>query len=108
MFFNSEMVPFMEFWAASASGSPALRERLKDHFHMVYSTFRGLVSQLIQEGIEREEFQPGVNTEAVASVVVGAWDALLLQAWFDPEFDPAQMFKGFLPVLLRGLSQKVS
>jgi AcrR family transcriptional regulator len=98
----------MEFWAASASGSPKLRERLKDHFHTVYSAFRGLVSQLIGEGIERGEFQPDINTEAVASVLVGAWDALLLQAWFDPDFDPERTFKGFFPVLLRGLSGNVS
>ncbi len=97
----------MEFWAASASGSPKLRRRFKDYFHTVYSEFRGLVSKLIREGMERGEFNKGVAPEAVASVLVGAWDALLLQAWFDEDFDPGQTFKEFLPVLLCGLSANV-
>jgi AcrR family transcriptional regulator len=98
----------MEFWAASASGAPRLREGLKDYFHSVYRAFRLLIAGLIQEGIERGEFQSGIDMEAVASVLVGTWDALLLQAWFDPHFDPDQTFKGFLPVLLRGLSGPAS
>ena len=74
----------------------------------MYRAFRLLIAGLIQEGIERGEFQSGIDMEAVASVLVGTWDALLLQAWFDPHFDPDQTFKGFLPVLLRGLSGPAS
>jgi len=97
----------MEFWAASASGSPKLRRRFKDYFHTVYSEFRGLVSKLIREGTERGEFRPDVVPGAVAAVLVGTWDALFLQAWFDENFDPGRTFKEFLPVLLRGLSANV-
>jgi AcrR family transcriptional regulator len=93
----------MEFWAASASGSPQLRQRFKDYFNWVYGDFRGLVSGLIREGIERGEFSTDVNPEAVAAVLVGTWDALLLQAWFDDDFDPADTLKDFIPVLLQGL-----
>ena len=95
----------MEFWAASASGSPQLRQRLKDYFNRVYDEFRGLVSGLIRDGMERGEFDPDIDPGAVASVLVGTWDALLLQAWFDDDFDPAGTLKRFVPVLLRGLSR---
>lgn len=35
--------------------------------------------------------------------IAGAADALLLQAWFDPSFDPLRTAKEFMEVVLRGL-----
>ena len=94
----------MEFWAASASGSPQLRQRFKEYFNKAYEGFRVLISGLIEEGINRGEFNSDVDPRAVASVLVGTWDALFLQAWFDESFDPSEALEGFIPVLLRGLS----
>jgi len=62
------------------------------------------VSSLIQDGIDGGEFDKHVDTEAVASALVGAWDALFLQAWFDPDFDPLDTAQKFLKVVLRGLA----
>jgi hypothetical protein len=39
----------------------------------------------------------------VAAALVGTWDALFLQAWFDDGFDPAATANDFLDTLLRGL-----
>jgi hypothetical protein len=44
-----------------------------------------------------------VDPEAVAAALVGAWDALLLQAWFDETFDPLTTAKQYVAVLIRGL-----
>jgi len=94
----------MEFWSASASSQ--MRERFKQAFKNGYSDFRQIVSTLIREGIERGEFQPNVDTESVAAALVGTWDALLLQAWFDDDFNPLTAARGFMTVVINGLTAK--
>ena len=91
----------MEFWSASASSQ--MRERFKQAFKNGYSDFRQIVSALIREGIQGGEFRPEVDAESVAAALVGAWDALLLQAWFDEGFDPQTTAKRFMAVLISGL-----
>jgi len=92
----------MEFWSASASSET--RERFQQAFRQSYRDFRAIVSSLIRDGIERGDFRPDVGVESVAAALVGTWDALLLQAWFDDSFDHRIAAKEFLAVVLRGLS----
>ena len=94
----------MEFWSASASSQ--MRERFKQAFKNGYSDFRQIVSTLIRDGIERGEFQPHVDIESVAAALVGTWDALLLQAWFDGDFNPLTAARGFMTVVINGLTAK--
>jgi AcrR family transcriptional regulator len=94
----------MEFWSASASSR--MRQRFKKAFREGYKDFRQLVSALISDGIETGEFQPEVDAESVAAALVGAWDALLLQAWFDEGFDPLTTSRKFMAVLINGLVSK--
>ena len=91
----------MEFWSASASSQ--MRERFKQAFKNGYSDFRQIVSALIREGIQGGEFRPEVDAESVAAALVGTWDALLLQAWFDEDFDPQTTARRFMAVLISGL-----
>ena len=72
----------------------------------MYQEFRGIVKALIHEGMRRGEFQSDINPESVAAALVGAWDALFLQAWFDQDFDPLNTARDFLTVVIRGLSAK--
>jgi len=94
----------MEFWSASASSS--MRQRFKQAFREGYRDFRQIVSALIRDGIEAGEFQPEVDAESVAAALVGTWDALLLQAWFDEGFDPLTTARKFMAVLMSGLTSK--
>ena len=94
----------MEFWAASSSSQ--LRDRFKENFRIMYQEFRGIVESLVHEGIERGEFRADINPESVAAALVGAWDALFLQAWFDQDFDPLTTAKDFLAVVVQGLSNR--
>jgi AcrR family transcriptional regulator len=91
----------MEFWAASASSQMKLR--FKGYFRQAYEDFRSVVAALVREGIERGEFQEDIVPESVAAALVGTWDALLLQAWFDETFDPLTTARDFVAVLIRGL-----
>jgi len=94
----------MEFWSASASSR--MRQRFKQAFREGYRDFRRIVSALIRDGIETGEFQPEVDAESVAAALVGTWDALLLQAWFDEGFDPLTTARRFMAVLISGLASK--
>jgi AcrR family transcriptional regulator len=92
----------MEFWAASSS--TPMRQRFKGAFKQMYDDYRKIVSALIQEGIKSGEFRADVKPEPVAAALVGTWDALFLQAWFDDSFDPAATANDFLDTVLRGLT----
>lgn len=92
----------MEFWAASSSNQ--MRQRFKAAFKQLYDDYRRIVSALIQEGIKSGEFRSDVKPEPMAAALVGTWDALFLQAWFDDGFDPAATAKDFLDTVLQGLS----
>jgi AcrR family transcriptional regulator len=96
----------MEFWSASASSQ--MRRRFKSAFREAYQHFRSVVAGLLQEGIERGEFRPEVEVESVAAALVGTWDALLLQAWFDEGFDPMSTARSFWIALNRGLASQDS
>lgn len=92
----------MEFWAASASSQ--MKQRFKGYFRQAYEDFRRIVAALIREGIEHGEFREDIVPESVAAALVGTWDALLLQAWFDETFDPLTTARNFVAVLIRGLA----
>ena len=92
----------MEFWAASSSTQ--MRQRFKSAFKQLYDNYRHLVSDLIREGIKSGQFRSDIKPEAVAAALVGTWDALFLQAWFDSSFDPAATANDFLDTVLRGLA----
>jgi AcrR family transcriptional regulator len=92
----------MEFWAASSSTQ--MRQRFKTAFKQLYDDYRRIVSALIQDGIKTGEFRSDVKSEPVAAALVGTWDALFLQAWFDESFDPAATARDFLYTVLHGLA----
>ena len=94
----------IEFWAASSSSQ--IRDRFKEDFRRMYNEFRGLVVALIRDGIERGEFRPDVDAASIAAALVGTWDALFIQAWFEKKFDPLITARNFLKVLIRGLSNE--
>jgi len=94
----------MEFWAASSSSQ--MQDRFKTNFRNTYQEFRDVVKSLIQEGIERGEFRSDINPDAIAAAVVGAWDALFLQAWFEDDFDPVMIAREFLPIIIKGISRR--
>ena len=91
----------MEFWAASSSSQ--LRERFKHSFREMYEGYRLIIASLIREGVQHGEFRSDVVPESIAAALVGSWDALFLQAWFDERFDPQKTAQDFLDVILRGL-----
>ncbi|MDY6903228.1 MAG: TetR/AcrR family transcriptional regulator [Thermodesulfobacteriota bacterium] len=93
----------LEFWAASVTGSAEMREKLKMAFQDIYRKFRLLCASIINDGIGRGEFRAGIDSEAIASAIVGSWDGLCLQSWFEDDFDIEKTIAAYTDTLLRGL-----
>jgi hypothetical protein len=91
----------LEFWSATTALTG--RSRFKEAFQTGYSQCRRVVAALIQEGMDHGEFRSGVNPWMIASALIGSWDALLLQAWLDPAFDPVHASQSHMQVIVAGL-----
>ncbi len=85
-----------------------MRERFKEAFRQNYAEFRDIISSLIQEGIERGEFRSDLDPDSLAAVLIGAWDAIGLQAWFDDSFDLMAASKNFMTCIISGMTAKPS
>lgn len=93
----------LEFWSATAA-LPG-RRRFREAFKKGYEGFRQQLATLINAGMASGEFKADVNTERIASALIGSWDALLFQAWLDPEFDPLGATRDHMQVVVAGLRQ---
>ena len=98
---KGEFTLMMEFWAASASSQ--IRDRFRQAFRTLYGHYRAIIADLLHEGISRGEYPAGVAVDSIAAAMVGAWDAMFLQAWFDDDFDLHQVAADFIQVMIRGL-----
>ncbi len=94
----------MEFWAASSTSE--VRDKFKEIFKNGYREFRGLIEGFIREGMEKGEFRQELDVSAIAASLVGTLDALLLQRWFDEEFDPVAANAGYIKTLIKGMKKE--
>ena len=92
----------MEFWSAPAT-SPS-RDRFKTTFQDGYRQLRRVVGNLIKKAQTAGEVPAENDADKVASALIGTWDALLLQAWLDPQFDALGTSRSFMDVVLRGMA----
>jgi AcrR family transcriptional regulator len=96
----------LEFWSATASASS--RNLFRQAFKAAYADMHRVVASLLQQGMHGEEFHADVDPVKVASALIGSWDALMLQAWLDPEFDVLGTSHAHMTVLLAGLRQSMA
>ena len=99
---NVELFPVtLEVWAAAAKSGT--RERFSQALGNLYSLFRAQVVAMIAEAQRNGEIKTKVDAEAVAALVVGAADGLLLQYWVDPKIDPRRWMNNFIAALFDGI-----
>lgn len=91
----------LEVWAAASSG--AARERFAAGLRTMYLGYRRLIEVIIRQGQTSGEFRADVNVPAVAAMLTGSVDGMLLQYWFDRSIDVEAFVLGFLDAVLRGL-----
>jgi hypothetical protein len=94
-----------KFKLATPEPMPVI-ERLKIECPAIVERPQGFTRVGIKEiSIERGEFRPDVKPASIAAALVGSWDALFLQAWFEDGFDPVKTARDFLEVVIKGLSR---
>jgi len=91
----------LEFWAAS--GSSKYKNEINKLFKDFYRRVGSIFADIIKQGVEIEEFDADLDIDAFVPAIVGAWDMIGLQAWFDDEFDIDRTMKGFTDLIIRGL-----
>ncbi len=98
----------LEFWAATASSK--YRKEMKNIFKSMYTMIGDYLGAIIEEGIENGEFDHDIDIGSTVPAIVGAWDAIGLQAWFynesDKEFNVDKTMRGFTDLMIRGLIKK--
>ena len=87
-------------WAEFLS-HPRGRERMA----AIYRKVRAKFGQLIQAGIDRGELR-ALPAESVAAVLTGMFDALVLQAAIDPDFDVRDHADVVWEILYRGVTSR--
>ena len=92
----------MEFWAASVTGE--YRGLFGRHMSQLYDRYRKVVAAMIEQGVAEGAFRPETDSEALASVLVGAIDGLKIQTWLDPELDIFKLGRAFMETFIRGLA----
>ncbi|MDE2462778.1 MAG: TetR/AcrR family transcriptional regulator [Alphaproteobacteria bacterium] len=99
---NIALYPVMlEVWAAAAKSGT--RERFSQAMRTLYAQFRAQVSTLVRSAQASGDLKPDVDAEALAGMMIGAVDGLLLQYWLDPSFDPRAWVKSFMNSLFSGI-----
>jgi len=102
---HSELYPVsLEVWAAAAK--TGTRERFSQAMRDLYVAYRAEITQLIADGQAAGEIKADIDAAAIAGMLIGAVDGLMLQHWLDPAFDPNDWAQKFLNGLFDGIAIK--
>lgn len=93
-----------EFWAASSSSK--YKDEIKKLFKDFYRRVGTIFTAIIEQGVEQGEFDRKLDIHSFVPVIVGAWDMIGVQAWFDHEFDIEKAMNAFTDLIIKGLSKK--
>ena len=91
----------LDFWAASRGTRS--EERYNQACRTTFRAYRRLIADVVRQGQANRELRPGIDADAVATMVVAAMDGLGVQIFFDREIDSTATVDGFGEVLLAGL-----
>lgn len=94
----------LEVWAAAAK--TGTRTRFAEAMRNLYAAYRAEVAGLIAAAQANGEIAPEADATAIAGMLVGAVDGLLLQYWLDQSFDPREWVRNFLVALFEGIVSK--
>ncbi len=99
---NWELFPLtMEFWSEASQASQ--REGLFTVMREMYEGYRAVVVEILRTGQASGEFRQDIDLEALAAMVVGAFDGMFLQYHFDPALDPASIVERFMDAFIYGI-----
>ena len=79
---------------------------MKALFKDFYKKIGNVLVAVIEDGIERGEFNADLDTASYVPAIVGAVDVMGLQAWFDDEFDIEKVMNGFFQLIIKALEKQ--
>ena len=91
----------LDFWSASRGSK--IEDRYNRSCLETFRSYRRVIADVIRNGQAAGELAPGVDPDAVATMLVAAMDGLGVQIFFDREIDARQVVDHFGQVLLAGL-----
>ncbi len=94
----------LEVWAAAAKSGTRLR--FAQAMQSLYVQYRGQVEALLHAAQDGGEIRKDVDTKAIAALLVGAVDGLMLQYWLDKSIAPKSWVRSYLLALFEGISTK--
>ena len=95
----------LEVWAMASAGSA--RERFAACLNGVYASFRTTIEEMLREGQASGEFRRDMDVTAIATLLISAFDGVLLQSLFDCSVNISSSMNSFLDVLVRGMKPDV-
>lgn len=95
----------LEVWAAAAKGGT--RARFSEALQNLYVLFRAQLGAMIAEAQKNGEIRRDADSAALAGVLIGAVDGLLLQYWLDQSIDPRNWVKNFLDAIFDGIAMPI-
>jgi AcrR family transcriptional regulator len=87
----------IEFWTQSER-----REEVTAFWAEVISQYREAIKAIFEEGIAAGEFKP-VDTDALAWMIMAAYDGLAAYHMMMPNIDVDRVSEGFIEALMKGL-----
>ena len=90
-----------EMWTLAKNG--AASELFNAKLKTCYEDYRATLEAILAEGLANGEFRADTDIPAIAALLTGAVDGLLLQLLFERSLDVASHMDSFLDVLIRGL-----
>ena len=100
---NQDIYPlFMEFWSVAAIGEK--RVVFGEYMRKLYMRHRKVIGSVIEQGKEEGVFKEEIDSEAVASILVGAFQGLMIQACLEPDMELERLVRILMTNLVRDLA----
>jgi AcrR family transcriptional regulator len=87
----------VEFWTQSQR-----REEVIAFWARMITQYRQAITAIFEEGVQVGEFKP-VDTDALAWMILAAYDGLAAYHMMMPDIDMDQISEGFIEALMKGL-----
>jgi AcrR family transcriptional regulator len=87
----------VEFWTQSER-----REEVTAFWAEMITQYRQAIAAILEQGVRTGEFKP-VDTDALAWMIMAAYDGLVAYHMMMPDMDLERISAGFIEALMKGL-----
>lgn len=94
----------LDFWAVSRGR--LLEQRFRDACVASYSVYRELTAHILENGRQSGEIRSEIDTEAVAVMIVAAFDGLGVQLFFNRQLPVEHITDTFIDCLCNGICEE--